>query len=75
MIPSFVHLRVHSEYSLVDSTLRLPDKPEYGDPAKAKRPNVISRAELRWDHSLKDKPYGYSDKNAVTLAANVIYKF
>ncbi|MBS0439862.1 MAG: DNA polymerase III subunit alpha [Proteobacteria bacterium] len=44
MIPSFVHLRVHSEYSLVDSTLRLPDKPEYGDPAKAKRPNVISRA-------------------------------
>ncbi|MBS0486188.1 MAG: hypothetical protein JSS13_02510, partial [Proteobacteria bacterium] len=44
MNPSFVHLRVHSEYSLVDSTLRLPDKPEYGDPAKAKRPNVISRA-------------------------------
>ncbi|MDE1960048.1 MAG: DNA polymerase III subunit alpha [Xanthomonadaceae bacterium] len=44
MHPSFVHLRVHSEYSLVDSTLRLPDKPEYGDPAKAKRPNLISRA-------------------------------
>ncbi|MGH8090140.1 MAG: DNA polymerase III subunit alpha, partial [Rudaea sp.] len=41
---SFVHLHVHSEYSLVDSTLRMPDKPEYGDPAKAKRPNLISRA-------------------------------
>ncbi|MGE5167237.1 MAG: PHP domain-containing protein, partial [Deltaproteobacteria bacterium] len=44
MTPSFVHLHVHSEYSLVDSTIRLPDKPEYGDPAKAKRPNLISRA-------------------------------
>ncbi|MBS0556455.1 MAG: DNA polymerase III subunit alpha [Proteobacteria bacterium] len=44
MTPTFIHLRVHSEYSLVDSTLRLPDKPEYGDPAKAKRPNLISRA-------------------------------
>jgi DNA polymerase-3 subunit alpha len=44
MNPSFVHLHVHSEYSLVDSTIRLPDKPEYGDPAKAKRPNLISRA-------------------------------
>ena len=44
MNPSFVHLHVHSEYSLVDSTLRMPDKPEYGDPAKAKRPNLISRA-------------------------------
>ncbi|HEY7872213.1 MAG TPA: DNA polymerase III subunit alpha [Rudaea sp.] len=44
MNPSFVHLHVHSEYSLVDSTLRMPDKPDYGDPAKAKQPNLISRA-------------------------------
>jgi len=38
--------------------------------------NVMSRLELRWDHSFRDKPYnGGSDKNAVTLAANIIYKF
>jgi len=44
MHPSFVHLHIHSDYSLVDSTIRLPDKPEYGDPAQAPRPNLISRA-------------------------------
>ncbi len=44
MTPSFVHLHIHSDYSLVDSTIRLPDKPEYGDPARAPRPNLISRA-------------------------------
>src|SRR5437764_2705190 len=44
MHPPFVHLRIHSDYSLVDSVIRLPDKPEYGDPAKAPRPNLISRA-------------------------------
>ncbi len=44
MNPAFVHLHVHSEYSLVDSTIRLPDKPEYGDPARAPRPNLISRS-------------------------------
>jgi len=38
--------------------------------------NVITRAEFRWDHSLSDdKPYGIDDENALTLAANVIYKF
>jgi putative OmpL-like beta-barrel porin-2 len=38
--------------------------------------NVISRAEFRWDHSFtSDRPYGITDKNALTLAANVIYKF
>src|SRR5882724_5728419 len=44
MSPAFVHLHIHSDFSLVDSTIRLPDKPEYGDPAKAPRPNLISRA-------------------------------
>jgi hypothetical protein len=38
--------------------------------------NVITRAEFRWDHCLSDdKPYGQSDENALTLAANVIFKF
>lgn len=44
--------------------------------------NVITRAELRWDRSLSgDRPYGAhpthigGDRNAVTLAANIIYKF
>ncbi|HZX91315.1 MAG TPA: DNA polymerase III subunit alpha [Rudaea sp.] len=44
MHPSFVHLRIHSDFSLVDSTIRLPEKPEYGDPAKASYPNLISHA-------------------------------
>jgi len=41
---AFVHLRTHSEYSLRDSTIRIPEKPEYGDPAKAKQANLVSRA-------------------------------
>ncbi|HET7065745.1 MAG TPA: DNA polymerase III subunit alpha [Rudaea sp.] len=44
MNPSFVHLRIHSDFSLVDSTIRLPEKPEYGDPARASYPNLISHA-------------------------------
>jgi len=40
----FIHLRVHSEYSLRDSTIRIPEKPDYGDPAKAKHANLVSRA-------------------------------
>ncbi len=37
--------------------------------------NVISRAEFRWDHDLAgDRIYG-NQKNAYTLAANIIYKF
>jgi len=41
----FVHLHIHSDFSLLDSTIRLPEKPEYGDPAKAgSHPNLISRA-------------------------------
>jgi hypothetical protein len=39
--------------------------------------NVITRAEFRWDHSMSgDRPFGNAnEKNAMTLAANVIYKF
>jgi hypothetical protein len=45
--------------------------------------NVITRAEVRWDHAFNgDKPFGANkttgvadDKNAVTVAANLIYKF
>jgi hypothetical protein len=38
--------------------------------------NVITRAEFRWDNCLSDdKPYGQQDENALTLAANVIFKF
>jgi hypothetical protein len=41
--------------------------------------NLISRAELRWDHSMSgDHPYGdaaHVQKNAFTLALNLIYKF
>ena len=40
----YVHLRIHSEYSLRDSTIRIPEKPEYGDPARAKQANLVSRA-------------------------------
>jgi hypothetical protein len=38
--------------------------------------NVISRLELRWDHSLDavDR-YGATDRNDITVAANVIYQF
>ena len=44
--------------------------------------NVISRLEVRWDHSLtSDRPFGGTadepggQKNVVTVAANIIYKF
>ncbi|KAF1690416.1 DNA polymerase III subunit alpha [Pseudoxanthomonas taiwanensis] len=40
----FVHLHIHTEYSLADSTIRVPEKPDQADPAKAKRPNLLSRA-------------------------------
>src|SRR5690606_41389177 len=40
----FVHLHVHTEYSLADSIIRVPEKPDQADPAKAKRPNLLSRA-------------------------------
>jgi hypothetical protein len=41
--------------------------------------NVLTRLEVRWDTSLtNDRPYGAptaDEKNALTIAANVIYKF
>jgi hypothetical protein len=44
--------------------------------------NVVSRVEVRWDHSLTgDRPYGGTaaalggQKNVVTVALNIIYKF
>ena len=41
----FVHLHLHTEFSLADSTIRVPGKPELAHPAKAgDRPNLLSRA-------------------------------
>jgi hypothetical protein len=38
--------------------------------------NVLSRAEVRWDHAGNGtRPFGSADKNAITLAANIVYKF
>ncbi len=44
MQPGFVHLHLHSEYALTDSIIRIPEKPEYGDPEHAPRANLISQA-------------------------------
>ena len=40
----FVHLHLHTEFSLADSTIRVPEKPDEARPDKAKRPNLLSRA-------------------------------
>ncbi|MCC7096335.1 MAG: DNA polymerase III subunit alpha [Thermomonas sp.] len=41
----FVHLHLHTEFSLVDSTIRVPEKPDDARPEKAgDRPNLLSRA-------------------------------
>ena len=40
----FVHLHLHTEFSLADSTIRVPEKPDQADPAKAKQANLLSRA-------------------------------
>jgi hypothetical protein len=42
--------------------------------------NVLSRVEFRWDRDLKGRhngayPYGIDDRNALTLALNLVYKF
>ncbi|HQX91846.1 MAG TPA: DNA polymerase III subunit alpha, partial [Thermomonas sp.] len=45
MTARFVHLHLHTEFSLVDSTIRVPEKPDYARPEKAgDRPNLLSRA-------------------------------
>ena len=41
MSPSFVHLHIHSDYSLIDSTIRLPEKAE---PGATPRANLIDQA-------------------------------
>src|SRR5690606_40178366 len=50
-LPSFptrrssdLHLHVHTEFSMVDSTIRVPAKPDQADPKKAKQPNILSRS-------------------------------
>jgi len=40
----FVHLHVHTEFSMVDSTIRVPAKPDQADPKKAKQANLLSRS-------------------------------
>ncbi|MEO5596119.1 MAG: DNA polymerase III subunit alpha, partial [Lysobacteraceae bacterium] len=44
MTSGFVHLHLHTEFSLRDSTIRVPEKLDHVDPAKAPRPNLVSRA-------------------------------
>jgi len=44
MSSRFIHLHLHTEFSLADSTIRVPDKPDEARPDKAKRPNLLSRA-------------------------------
>ncbi|GHH51760.1 MULTISPECIES: DNA polymerase III subunit alpha [Gammaproteobacteria] len=40
----FVHLHIHTEFSMADSTIRVPEKPDQADPKKAKQANLLSRA-------------------------------
>jgi len=48
MSSRFVHLHLHTEFSMADSIIRVPEKPDQADPKKAKQPNLLSRAvELR----------------------------
>ncbi|GGD57071.1 DNA polymerase III subunit alpha [Pseudoxanthomonas indica] len=48
MSSRFVHLHLHTEFSLADSIIRVPEKPDQADPKKAKQANLLSRAvELR----------------------------
>ncbi|KAF1718288.1 DNA polymerase III subunit alpha [Pseudoxanthomonas yeongjuensis] len=44
MTSRFIHLHLHTEFSLADSTIRVPEKPDEARPDKAKRPNLLSRA-------------------------------
>lgn len=48
MSSRFVHLHLHTEFSMADSIIRVPEKPDQADPRKAKQANLLSRAvELR----------------------------
>ena len=48
MSSRFVHLHLHTEFSMADSIIRVPEKPDQADPKKAKQANLLSRAvELR----------------------------
>ena len=42
--PCFVHLHIHTEFSLQDSIIRIPEKPEHADPKKAPQDNLLSKA-------------------------------
>ena len=44
MSSRFIHLHLHTEFSLADSTIRVPEKPDEARPDKAKRANLLSRA-------------------------------
>lgn len=44
MSPRFIHLHVHTEFSMADSIIRVPEKPDEARPDKAQRPNILSRA-------------------------------
>ncbi len=44
MSSRFIHLHLHTEFSLADSTIRVPEKPADARPEKAERPNLLSRA-------------------------------
>ena len=44
MSSRFVHLHLHTEFSLADSIIRVPEKPDHADPKKAKQANLLSRA-------------------------------
>ncbi len=48
MSSRFVHLHLHTEFSMADSIIRVPEKPDQADPKKSKQANLLSRAvELR----------------------------
>ena len=61
----FVPLHLHSEYSLRDSLIRLPEKPEHGDPAKAPAPAATS---LGTDAAVTDPNKKKKDLVAAAIA-------
>ena len=58
MSSRFIHLHLHTEFSLADSTIRVPEKPDEARPEKAKRPNLLSRAvEMKLPAQKNNTPY------------------